>query len=188
MAPSRSSSYSFSPQYLQVKKRVANSLTRHRKRGRALCVFGWQGSGTACDGDPLLSADLAGRGGKIKDSEVNGGPLANRTFLNRVVSQKNTWGGFFCEIITSFLYPILLRSHWIKSVGFFQPDTETPPSFYLTGCGSQKAPSTFRGKLCCTTEVTWASPVGCCGLAFVPSSWQWAVPALAPLCGESSSG
>lgn len=50
-------------------------------------------AGTASDGDTLLSADLAGRGGKIKGREVNGGPLANCTFLNRVVSQKNTWGG-----------------------------------------------------------------------------------------------
>lgn len=90
-----------------------SGLTRHGSRGKGLCAFGWQGSSTACSGDRFLSADLAGGEDNIKDSEKNGGgALANCTFLDRVVSQKNTWEGFaggFCEVRASSLYPILSR-------------------------------------------------------------------------------
>lgn len=56
-----------------MKNRVAKCLARHGRRGNVLSAFGWQGSGTTCGGDPFLSADLAGRRGKIRESEVNGG-------------------------------------------------------------------------------------------------------------------
>lgn len=82
-----------------MKNRAAKGFSRHRRRGNILSASGWQGSGTTCGGDPFLSADLAGRRGKIKESEVNGGPRVNHTLiLNRVVSHKNTWEGvLFCR-------------------------------------------------------------------------------------------
>lgn len=77
-----------------------------------------------------------------------GGPLANRAFLKRVVPQKNTWGGlflFFDEIIASSLYLILLWSHWITSVRFFnQTDTATPPLLPLLPPRLWKPKGTFN--------------------------------------------
>lgn len=105
------------------------------------------------------------------------------------LSQKNAWGGFFYEIIASSLYPILSRSHWIKSVGFFnQADTETP-AFISQAVEAKRHLQPFTGSFAAQLMrhglLQWGAVVL---LLWFPHGNGQLPPALAALREESRSG
>lgn len=110
MAPSRSSNYHFPHQYFEV-KRVASPGTGAEEKVSVHLA----GRGAAQPAVETAFCLQTLQGERITSKTVKkmgGGGLANCTFLNRVVSQKNTWKGFaggFCEVRASSLYPILSR-------------------------------------------------------------------------------